>query len=143
MLHPEWTHKLTGQTLMLPDYEKGPVAIELSEKLAGTKVAIGNPEIARLGGSQERFEQRTILGMAICTRHHIGDQATRRLIHYQGLAGKSCGLHLPQGPEPTLARLKTVAIDDFDPMPGQPGLAFPTDLLDQGGELRGAVTHQL
>jgi hypothetical protein len=41
----EWTHNLKGQPLMLPDHEKSPVAIEFSEKLAGTKVAIGNPEI--------------------------------------------------------------------------------------------------
>jgi len=33
VLHPERAHNLTGQTLMLPDHEKGPVAIELSEKL--------------------------------------------------------------------------------------------------------------
>ena len=95
---PEWTHNLTGQTLMLPDHEKGPVAIEFSEKLAGTKVAIGNPEIARLGGSQERFEQRTLLGMAIFTRHHVGDQATRRLVHHQGLARQRRGLHLHAEP---------------------------------------------
>ena len=102
---------------MLPDHEKGPVAIELSEKLAGTKVTVGNPELTRLGGFQERFEQRTLLGMAIFTRHHVGDQATRRRIHHQGLAGKRGGVHLPQGPEPPLARLNTVAIDDFDAMP--------------------------
>src|SRR4030095_5008172 len=33
VLRPEWAHKLTGQTLMLPNDEKGAVAIELSEKL--------------------------------------------------------------------------------------------------------------
>src|SRR5215208_4432377 len=35
----EWTHNLKGQPLMLPDHEKSPVAIDFSEKLAGTKVA--------------------------------------------------------------------------------------------------------
>src|SRR5215475_8201681 len=46
-LRSEWAHNLKGQPLMLPDHEKSPVVIELSEKFAGTKVAIGNPQIIR------------------------------------------------------------------------------------------------
>jgi hypothetical protein len=138
----ERAQNLTGQPLMRPDHETSPVAMERSEQRTGTQVAIGTPEIIRCGRRQKCFAQRTLLRMAICARPHVGAHATRGRGHDQGLAGQRRGVPRTQGPAAARARLDTVAIDACDPGPCQPRRPLPTNVLEEGGALRGAIPDQ-
>ena len=142
-LRPKRTDDLKGQPLMFTDDEKGTLIVEGREKLAGAEVAIGYPQITCLGCPKDALEQRALLGMAIFAGHHIGDQTIIRLVHHQGLAGQSRPRRLTQGFKAALRRFETIAVNDFDAIPSEPGLAYATDLLDQGRKRRRTVADQL
>src|SRR6267143_5118507 len=71
------------------------------------------------------------LGMAIFTQKNIAHQALSRLIDDQGFPWQGATLHLSQGFEAPLTRFNTVAINNFHPIPWQPGGACTVKLLNE------------
>src|SRR5215471_18219095 len=80
---------LKGQGLMLANHEETAARVQLAQKCAGTKIAIGNPQIIRRDYLEHRPQQRALLRMPIFTRKDIGDQAVGWLIDHERLAGQS------------------------------------------------------
>ena len=80
--------------------------------------------------------------MAIFTREDIGDQSLSGLIDDQGFPRQGAALHLAQGFEAPVTRLKTIAINNFHAVPGQPGGTRPIKVLDQRRQLRSTLPYQ-
>ena len=53
--------------------EEGAALVNLTEKVAGTEIAVFNPEITGLNRLEDGPEQRALLRMAIFAREDIGD----------------------------------------------------------------------
>ena len=94
--------------------EEGPSLVDVTEKVARTKIAVFNPEITGLHRLQQRSEQRAFLRMAIFTGQDIGDQAQGGLIDHQRFAGQGPPRGLTQLFDAMLTGFEAVAIDDFD-----------------------------
>src|SRR6266702_2791645 len=65
---------LPGQSLMFTDHEAASPRVDLGEKGAGTKIAIGDPQIIPRDARKDRPEERALLRMAIFTGKDIGDE---------------------------------------------------------------------
>ena len=76
--------------------EKGPAVVDVTQKVARTKIAVFDPQITRLHRLEQGAEQGAFLRMAIFTGKNIGDQALGGLIDHQGFAGQGPPLSLAQ-----------------------------------------------
>ncbi len=76
-------------TPVLANHEEAAARVHLTEKRAGTKIAICDPQITASTVSKHRPEQRALLRMPIFTRKDIGDQAQGWLIDHERLPGKA------------------------------------------------------
>src|SRR5262249_32316592 len=131
-----------GQPLMLANNEETAACVYLTQKRAGTKITISNPQILCGDCFEHRSQQRALLRMPIFTRKDIGDQTVGRLIDHERLAGQTTRGGLTQGFEPMFAGFKTVTIDNFGPVAVEPGRTFTAHLGNQGGELTGTIAYQ-
>jgi len=86
--------------------------------------------------------QGALLGMAIFTRQDIGYQPLSGLRDEQGLPRQGAALHLAQGFEAPVTRLKTIAINNVHAVPRQPGGTRTITLLDQRRQHRSALAYQ-
>src|SRR5262249_22310733 len=136
-------HDLEGESLMLAYDEKSATPVDVTEQGTRAEVAIGNPEIPRLDRFAQRSKQRALLGMAIFTGKDIAHHAVCGLIDDQGLPRQGAALDVAQGFAAPLARLQTMAINNFHAVPGQPGRTRPIKLLDQRRQLRRTIAYQL
>jgi hypothetical protein len=68
---------------MLANNEEATARIHLTQKCAGTKMAIGNPQIIRRDCREHRSQQRALLCMTIFTGKDIGDQTLGWLIDHE------------------------------------------------------------
>ncbi len=71
---------------MLTDDEAAPPRVDLGEKGAGTKMAIGNPQSIFLDAREDRPQEGALLRMAIFTGKDIRDEPLGRFIDHQGFA---------------------------------------------------------
>jgi hypothetical protein len=113
-------HHLPGQPLMLTDHEEAPTRVDLGEKGAGAKIAIGDPQIIPRDAREDRPEEGALLRMAIFTGKDIRDEPLGRLIDHQRFAGQGAPCGLPQFLEAMLTGCEAVAIDNFDPIACKP-----------------------
>jgi hypothetical protein len=111
------THDLKGESCMLAGDEPGPPFVDLAQKGTGTEVPVLHPEITRMHGLQHQPQHGAFLGMAILTGKDIAHQAVGGLIDNQGLPRQGAALHLAQGFEAPVTRLKTIAINNFHAVP--------------------------
>jgi hypothetical protein len=79
--------------------------------------------------------------MAIFAGHRVGDQAVSGLVYPQGFTGQSFALLITQGFEPARSRFDTIAVNNFDAIPIELGLASAINLLDPGCEHSRTLTH--
>ena len=136
------TENLKGQPLGLAKHEETAAGVHFTPKRAGTKMAIGDPEILGRARREPRSEQRALLCMPIFTRKDIGDQAGSGLLNDKRLPGQGPPGGLSQDLEPMLAGCQTVAVDNFDPVAVEPRGTRPVHLGNQGGKLAGTIAHQ-
>src|SRR5207237_2204209 len=122
---------------------EGAAPVDLTEKGAGTEIAVFNPEVTGLNRVQDGPEQRAFLRMTICARKDIGDHPQGRFIDHQRFARQGTPRGFTQFFNAMLTGFEAVAIDDFDPIALQPRGAFTAHVLDERGELASAVAHQL
>src|SRR5215510_7630152 len=122
---------------------EGASLVDFTEKGAGTKIAVFNPEITGLNRIQDGPEQRAFLRMPIFAREDIGDHTQGRFIDHQRFAGPGTPRGFTQFLNAMLTGFEAVAIDDFDPIALKPRDAVTTHMLDERGELASAVAHQL
>ena len=122
---------------------EGASLVDLTEKGAGTEIAVFNPEVTGLNRVQDGPEQRAFLRMAIFARKDIGDHTQGRFIDHQRFAGQSPPFGRTQLFDAMLTGFEAVAIDNFDPIALKPRGAFTAHVLDERGELARAVAHQL
>src|SRR6187455_232059 len=127
---------------MLSDDKRGTPMIEFTQKLARAKVAISNPEVTRSRGFEHLMEQGTLLSMAIFAGDDVRNQAGHGLVNHQGFARQSRRLDVPEGLETTLSGFDAVAINDFDSVAFEPGLALPTHSLDQRGKFSRTIANE-
>src|SRR5687768_10593955 len=123
--------------------EKGPAVVDVTQKVARTKIAVFNPESARLHRLEQGAEQGAFLRMAIFTGKNIGDQALGGLIDHQGFAGQGPPLSLAQLLDAVLTGFEAVAIDNFEPVAFKPRSPLTAHVRDNGGKLTRAIAHQL
>src|SRR6266446_7125393 len=128
---------------MFASNEEGASLIDLTEKGAGTEIAVFNPEVPGLNRVQDGPEQRAFLRMAIFARKDIGDHTQGRFIDHQRFAGQGTPRGFTQFFNAMLTGCEAVAIDDFDPIARKPRGAFTAHVLDERGELASAVAYQL
>src|SRR5262245_55942799 len=57
IIRPQRTQNLKGQPLMLANNEEATTRVHLTQKCAGTKMAIGDPEIIRCDRGEHRSQQ--------------------------------------------------------------------------------------
>src|SRR5215467_5738105 len=122
---------------------EGASLVDLTEKGAGTEMAVFNPEVTGLNRVQDGPEQRAFLRMTIFARKDIGDYTQGRLIDHQRFAGQGTPRGVTQFFNAMLTGCEAVAIDDFDPIALKPRGAFTAHVLDERGEFACAVAHQL
>src|SRR5919199_2241722 len=127
---------------MLANHEEAPTRVHLTEKRAGTKIAIGDPQIIHRDRVKHRSQQRALLRMPIFTREDIGDQAVGWFIDHERLAGQGTPGGLTQCFESMLTGFQTVAVDNFDSIALEPGRTLTAYMGNQGGELAGTIAHQ-
>ena len=127
---------------MLANNEETTARVHLSQKRAGTKIAISDPQIIRLYCREYRSQQRALLRMPIFTWKDIGEQAVGWLIDHERLSGQGTPGGLTQGFEPMLAGFKTVTVHDFDPVALEPGHTLTAHMCNQWGELACTIAHQ-
>src|SRR6267143_6851825 len=101
---------------MFAGHAEGASLVNLTEKGAGTEIAVFNPEVAGLNRVQDCPEQRAFLRMAIFAWKDIGDHTQGRFIDYQRFAGQGTPLGFTQFLDAMLTGFEAVAIDDFDPI---------------------------
>src|SRR5215467_9440298 len=128
---------------MFARHAEGASLVDLTEKGAGTEIAVFNPEVTDLNRVQDGPEQRAFLRMAIFTGKDIGDHPQGRFIDHQRFAGQGTPRGFTQFFNAMLTGCEAVAIDDVDPIALQPRGAFTAHVLDERGELARAVAHQL
>src|SRR2546428_1807337 len=128
---------------MCAGHAEGASLVELTEKGAGTEIAVFHPEGTGLNRGQDCPKQRGCLRMAICAWTDIGDHTQGWFIDHQRFAGQGP----PRGFTPFFHAMRTgfeaVAIDDFDPRAFKPRGAFTTHVLDERSALASAGAHQL
>src|SRR6266705_79508 len=128
---------------MFAGHAEGASFVNLTEKGAGTEIAVFNPEVTGLNRVQDGLEQRAFLRMAIFAWKDIGDHTQGRFIDYQRFAGQGTPGGFTQCFHAMLTGFEAVAIDDFDPIARKPRGAFTAHVLDERGELARAVAYQL
>src|SRR6516162_9152027 len=122
---------------------EGASLVDLTEKGAGTNIAVFNPEITGLHRVQDSPEPRAFLRMTIFAREDIGDRPQGRFIDHQRFAGPGPPRGFTQCFHAMLTGFEAVAIDDFAPIACKPRGTFTAHGLDERGELARAVAHQL
>ena len=127
---------------MVPGDKAGLPAVDRAEKSTGTEIAVLPPEVVRLHRLHDLLEEGAFLGMAIFTGKDSADQAIPGLIHDEGFARQRAGLHLAQHFEAALTGGKTVPIENFAPIPRDPGDARAMELGEQRPERRRTLAHQ-
>src|SRR5215468_2355292 len=120
----------------------GASRVNLTEKGAGTEIAVFNPEGTGLNRVQDGPEQRAFLRMTILARKDIGDHTQGRFIDHQRFAGQGTPRGFTQVFNAMRTGFEAVAIDDFDPIALKPRGTCTAHVLDERGELARAVAHQ-
>src|SRR4029453_10819427 len=128
---------------MFASNAEGASLVDLTEKGAGTEIAVFNPEVTGLNRVQDGPEQRAFLRMAIFAWPDIGDHTQGRFIDHQRFAGQGTPRGVTPFFHPMLTGCGAVAIADFDPIALKPRGTFTAHGLDAWGELARAVAHQL
>src|SRR5512134_60059 len=136
------TDHLTGQPPMLTDHEETTPRVDLAEKGAGTKIAVGDPQVIPPDTLEHRPEKRALLGMAIFTGKDIRDEALGWLVDHQRFAGQGAPSGLSQCLEAMLTGFEAIAIDNFDPIALKPRGAFTVHVRNERGQLASAIAHQ-
>src|SRR5215468_8286349 len=127
---------------MLANNEETAACVYLTQKRAGTKITISNPQILCGDCFEHRSQQRALLRMPIFTRKDIGDQTVGRLIDHERLAWQGPPGGLTQSCESMLAGFQTVAVDNFDPIAIEPGRTLTAHVRNQWDELAGTIAHE-
>src|SRR5262252_9517633 len=127
---------------MLANNEETAACVYLTQKRAGTKITIRNPQILCGDCFEHRSQQRTLLRMPIFTWKDIGDQTVGRLIDHERLAWQGPPGGLTQSCESMLAGCQTVAVDNFDPIAIEPGRTRTAYVRNQWDELAGTIAHE-
>src|SRR6266581_7920211 len=127
---------------MFASNAEGASLVDLTEKGAGTEIAVFKPEVTGLDRVQDCPEQRAFLRMAIFAWNDIGDHTQGRFIDHQRFARQGTPRGCTQFLHAMLTGCEAVAIDDFDPIALKPRGAFTAHVLDERGELARAVAHQ-
>ena len=120
----------------------GAQIVNVTEKVAGTKIAVFHPQLAGLHRLEEGPKQRAFLRMAVFTGEDIGASPRGRLIDHHRCAGPGTPRGCTRFLDAMLTGCEAVAIDDCDPIPRQPGGVVPAHVLDERGKFTRAVAHQ-
>src|SRR5207237_9926399 len=94
---------------------EGAAPVDLTEKGAGTEIAVFNPEVTGLNRVQDCPEQRAFLRMAMFAWKDIGDHTQRRFIDHQRFAGPGTPRGFTQFFHAILTGFEAVPIVDLDP----------------------------
>src|SRR5438552_16912793 len=128
---------------MFAGHAEGAALVNLTEKGAGTDIAVFNPEVAGLNRVQDGPEQRAFLRMAIFAWKDISDHTQGRFIDDQRCAGPGTSRGFTQFFHAMLTGFEAVTIDDFSSIARKPRGAFTAHVLDERSELASAVAYQL
>src|SRR5438270_12576385 len=99
---------------------EGAAPVDLTEKGAGTEIAVFNPEVTGLNRVQDGPEQRAFLRMTIFARKDIGDHPQGRFIDHQRFARQAPPRGVPQSFNPRLTGFEAVAIASLNSISLQP-----------------------
>jgi hypothetical protein len=115
---------------------------EVAQKVPGTAVALGKPQVTRLHHVENTTEQRALVSLASVARDNITSHPLRRCIAPSDFPRERA--HLTPSPplESLLTGCKIIALDHLALIAAAPGLALPSQLRDQRYPRVGTIADQ-
>jgi hypothetical protein len=107
------TQALPLQLAVLPDKERGPPAGDAQHQTQGAKVAVGDPQVARVDAIQHPRDPAAFLGVPILGQDDIGEQPAWLIQDHERLAGEGGRPGATPFLEAMLGRGQMIPVEDF------------------------------